>query len=386
VTLTEDERRVAGIAAYGALDDAVPAGLADVVELAAGICGVPMATINIITDREQHQIAAVGFEPSICRREDSMCAAILHEDPPVVVADASLDPRFLGNPFVTGEVGAVRFYAAHRLVTQEGVVIGTLCVFDDQVRELDEAQARALGTLAGRIVDVFELRVAQRRLERSNDRLAAFAGQVTHDLKTPLTTMSLSLELIRDELEDGAEAADLVPLISRALGGSRRMTTMIEDVLAFARMGTTIDPLPVDLDKVAADVAADLASRMDGVTLVLEDLPTVPGDEGQLRMLLQNLVANAIKFRAEDRPPVVTVSAGRVGDRWRVEVTDNGIGVPEDQRERIFEPMVRLDKRIDGVGIGLATSKRVADSHGGTIGASANPSGDGSVFWVELPA
>jgi len=385
VTLSEDERRVAGIEAYGALTGVPRADLVAVAELAARICDVPMATVNIITDVEQHQIATHGFDASICRREDSMCAAILHEDAPVIVADSRLDPRFMDNPFVTGELGSVRFYASHKLVTRDGVAFGTLCVFDEEVRDLTPVQAGSLRTLAERIVDVFELQLAQSRLERSNDRLAAFAGQVTHDLKTPLTTMSLSLELIRDELEDGSEPADLVPLINRALGGSKRMTTMIEDVLSFARLGTEIDTVPVDLAQVAAELVVDLSAQLEGVELTIGDLPTIPGDAAQLRALLQNLLTNAAKFRAEDRPPTVSVTASKFGDRWTIEVADNGIGIAEDQRERIFEPMVRLDKRIDGVGIGLATTKRVVESHQGAIGASANPAGQGSVFWVELP-
>lgn len=386
MTLAEDERRLAGIQAYGALEGVPRADLVAVAELAARICDVPMATVNIITDVEQHQIATVGFEASICLREDSMCAAVLHEDAPVVVPDAAIDPRFMANPFVTGELGSVRFYASHKLVTGDGVAFGTLCVFDEVVRELTPMQAGALGTLADRIVDVFELQLAQTRLERSNDRLAAFAGQVTHDLKTPLTTMSLSLELIRDELEEGAEPEDLVPLINRALGGSKRMTTMIEDVLSFARLGTDIDPVPVDLAAIAQDLVLDLAVPLEGVEVSIGDLPVVPGDPAQLRAMLQNLLTNAAKFRAEDRTPTVSVTAHEFGNRWTIEVADNGIGIAEDQRERIFEPMVRLDKRIDGVGIGLATTKRVVESHHGAIGASANPAGQGSVFWVELPA
>ena len=116
----------------------------------------------------------------------------------------------------------------------------------------------------------------------SDSRLASFAGQVTHDLKTPLTTMSLSLELIRDELEDGASAEDVIPLIHRALGGSARMTTMIEDILTFARLGTSIDPVPVDLAKVAAAVVADLAGDLDGVGPDGRGPADRPGDEAQL--------------------------------------------------------------------------------------------------------
>ncbi len=382
----EAERRVAGIEAYGALESVPRPELRAVVELAAMICQVPMATVNIITATEQHQVATHGFDASICRREDSMCAAVLHADTPVVVPDATIDPRFRDNPFVTGELGAVRFYASHPLITPDRVAFGTLCVFDEEVRVLSPAQAGALGTLADRIVDVFELQVAHARLERSNDRLASFAAQVTHDLKTPLTTMSLSLELIRDELEDGAVAEEVVPLITRALGGSARMTTMVEDVLTFARLGTQIAPLPVDLAAVLSLVRHDLGSLLSEVDLAVGDLPVVQGDEVQLRSLLQNLLSNAAKFRVEGRGPVISVTARRAGPRWRIEVTDNGLGVPPEQRERIFEPMVRLDKRIEGVGVGLATCRRIAESHKGFVGADAGPRGEGSVFWVELPA
>jgi len=224
------------------------------------------------------------------------------------------------------------------------------------------------------------------RLERSDDRLVSFAGQVTHDLKTPLTTMSLALELIRDELEDGARAEDLVPIISRALGGSARMASMIEDVHTFARLGISIEPVPVDLAKVAAEVVADLAGRLEDVDLTIGELPVVPGDEALLRSLLQHLVSNAAKFRSPDRPPVVSVASSRAGARWRIAVVDNGVGIPEEQRERVFEPMVRLDKRIEGVGIGLATCRRVVDAHGGAIVATTPNSGAGTAFVVELPA
>jgi signal transduction histidine kinase len=242
----------------------------------------------------------------------------------------------------------------------------------DLQRRLEEAEAT-----------VADLRA---RLERSDDRLAAFAGQVTHDLKTPLTTMSLALELIRDELEEGAKAEDLVPLISRALGASVRMVTMIEDVLAYARLGTSVDPVPVDLAKVAREVVTDLDGCLDDVELTVGDLPVVPGDEALLRSLMQNLLLNAVKFRSPDRKPAIAVSASRVGPRWRITVVDNGIGIPEDQRDRVFEPMVRLDKRIEGVGIGLATCRRVVDAHEGVIVATRPESGEGTAFVVELPA
>lgn len=245
--------------------------------------------------------------------------------------------------------------------------------------EIDEQMQRRLEQTQAALEDL------RSRLERSDARLSAFAGQVTHDLKTPLTTMSLSLELIRDELEEGALAEDLVPLITRALGASSRMATMIEDVHAYARLDTTIDLAPVDLARVVAEVVAQLSAPFEDVDLTVGPLPVVPGDEALLRSLLQHLLSNAAKFRSSDRPAAVAVSSSRVGPRWRIVVADNGIGIPEDRREDVFEPMVRLDKRVDGVGIGLATCRRVVDAHGGAIGVSTPEAGDGSAFWVELP-
>lgn len=399
--MVDDRRRAPGVAVADLL--AQPPRreeLTPLLELAGQLCHVPMVSVNLLTDTEEHVVAAVGSELGTFPSAASLSAAVMTADQPVaVVPDTRTDPRVAENPWVTGEHGSVRFFACHELVSSIGGRLGTLCVLDDVPRVLDLVQLAALATLSDRVVGVFELAIRTRELlatlsqvealrsdlERSNDRLAAFAGQVTHDLKTPLTTMSLSLELIRDELEEGATAEEVLPLITRALGASARMTGMIEDVLAFARLGSSIDRAPVDLAKVAAEVVADLASDLDDVQLTIEELPVIQGDEAQLRSLLQNLLSNAVKFRSSERSPVIEVTSNRVGPRWRIGVVDNGVGIPDDQRYRVFEPMVRLDKRIAGVGIGLATCRRVVDAHEGRIGVDGNPAG-GSTFWVELPA
>src|SRR4051794_16626000 len=192
------------------------AQLQGIVELAAPGAGVARASVNMLTDAEQHQVVTTGFNGSVCPLQDSMCAAVLADGRPIAVADATKDPRFARNRFVTGELDSVRCYAAHPLVTREGVVVGTLCVSDTEPHELDAVAMGGLAVLAERVVDVLELRLRTRELAlnmmeikaveaelgRSNERLASFAGQVSHDLKTPLTTLSLSLSLIREQLDD----------------------------------------------------------------------------------------------------------------------------------------------------------------------------------------
>lgn len=399
VTVSDHQVRASHIAAYDVLEGPPRRDLLAVVELASVVCDVPMATINLITDVAQHQVATVGFDASVCRREDSMCAAVLDADTPIVVADASLDDRFRDNPFVTGAIGDVRFYASHKLVTPDGVGIGTLCVFDTEPREMDEGQVAALATLAERVVDILELSLRSRLLAASlseveairdelavsNDRLTSFAGQVSHDLKSPLTSVTMSLELIREQLGGDSTAKDTVWLVERALHGSERMATLIDEILGFAKLGGRLQLTDVDLSALLTDVLVDLDGALSGVSTSIETLPVVRGDAVQLRAVLQNLLSNAGKFRSHERTPRIIVSSRRRAGTWRVEVTDNGPGVPEGERERVFEPLARATEAVEGFGIGLATCRRVIEAHRGRIGLEA-ARGGGTVAWFELPA
>jgi signal transduction histidine kinase len=361
------------------------AELGAIVELAAKVCGTPMATINVITETAQHQVAAYGFDAAICRREDSMCAAVLDEDTPLVVPDARLDPRFKDNPFVTGQIGHVRFYASHKLVTPEGLTIGTLCVFDEKPAALNDDQIGALSTLAARIVDVLELSLRSRQLAASNERLASFAGRVSHDLKSPLTTLTMSLGVLKEQLDSGDIDPDQIGwLLDRALSGSERMAALINNVLAYARLGGGLVAEPVDLDAVLTDVLTDLSKPLAGATTTIHELPTVTGDSVQLRSVLQNLLDNAAKYRRPDRPLALVIDAVRRGPTWRISITDNGVGIAPGDRERVFQPLVRVDDDGRGSGIGLDTCRRVIDAHGGSMGISG-ARGGGTTVWFELP-
>lgn len=362
--------------------------LQGLVELASTVCGVSTAVINIIDDRAQHQVAAVGVQAASCSIEDSMCAAVLADPRRVVVPDAREDVRFQDNPFVTGVIASVRFYASSPLITPAGVAIGTLCVFDDQVGELTDASARALDLLAHQVIDVLELRRLTRDLAESNAQLEQFATQVSHDLRNPLTALSGFLELAADspEMVDAPRAARS---LERAESAAARMSAMVTDLLDFARMGGARPHFTrVDVGEIVDAVLEDLDGAVveTGAEIVVDASMFVRADDTLLRVLLQNLIANAVKFTvAAGRVPRVLVSVEQLPDGWRLTVDDNGDAVEPALRDRMFEPMQRgHDAEVQGLGIGLATCRRIALAHGGHIGLDESPAG-GTRAWVVLP-
>jgi signal transduction histidine kinase len=213
---------------------------------------------------QQRQIAASGVEPGVCSREDSMCARVFLTRETTVVRDASEDPRFANNPFVTGEIGSVRFYASVPLETASGFVLGSLCVFSDAPANPEPEQIAMLELLAQQTVELLELQhrtlqlnVALDEVRRSNAKLGEFAGRVSHDLRIPLTTILGYVELSEDDPDMPPEhpAAEYLQLIGAS---GRRMLAMLEDVLDYSKVGGALHPQPVSLRGAAADVARDL--------------------------------------------------------------------------------------------------------------------------------
>ena len=398
--LDPTRRREDAVAGYDVLGRAPQRELQALVDIAAQVCAVPRAAINIITSTQQQQIATTGFAPSICAREDSMCAAVLDHTDRVVVPDASLDARFHDNPFVTGVLGTVRFYASAPLTTPDGVIIGRLCVFDSAPRELVEAQEDALVAIAERVVDVLELRLRTRELEdslaaltqvrdelhRSNEALSVFAGQVSHDLRTPLTAIMASTEMLGQRpAVAGDEWSER--LVTTAHRSATRMAGMIEQILSHAKVGAVLHRTDTDLRLVLASVLEDLAPTLEArsARVVTGELPTLRADEQQLYSVLLNLVSNAVKYARPGVAPVIAVSAERMGERWRCAVHDNGIGISAADRDRVFGLFNRVETSVEGSGIGLATARRIIEAHGGAIGVSS-AEGPGTIVWFELPA
>lgn len=236
--------------------------------------------------------------------------------------------------------------------------------------------------------DITERVANQEELARSNAELARFAYVASHDLKEPIRVVSNYAQLLqvryRDRLDERAHA-----FLEHMVSNVKRMYALIDDLLRYSHLNATASArTPVDLNEVARTVRENLDAAVveSGAELEMEALPTVAGDRTQLTQLLQNLVANALKYRGE-RAPRVCVTARRDDGHYVLGVKDNGIGIPKEYWDKIFVLFERLHGggRYDGTGIGLALCKRIAERHGGRIWVDSTV-GEGSTFHVALPA
>jgi len=232
-----------------------------------------------------------------------------------------------------------------------------------------------------------ELKRTSLELERSNTELQQFAYVASHDLTEPLRMVVSYLELLTGRAR-GRLGAEEQEFIGYAVDGARRMQTLIQDLLAYARVGTRGRPLePTDCEQVLQSVLANLKLAIDESHTVIahEPLPTVQGDVVQLTQVFQNLIGNAIKFRGK-RPPKIEIGARRNNGEWIFHIKDNGIGIDAKNFERIFVLFQRLHTRQEypGTGMGLAICKKIIERHGGRIWVESKP-GEGTAFFFTIP-
>jgi light-regulated signal transduction histidine kinase (bacteriophytochrome) len=224
-------------------------------------------------------------------------------------------------------------------------------------------------------------------LERSNAELEQFAYVASHDLQEPLRMISSYTQLLLRRHGDRFEG-DAREFMDFVIDGAARMKRLIEDLLAYSRIGRHGGEFqPTDCGLMFRKAMANLRSRIEssGATVTSGALPNLMADELQLVQLFQNLISNAIKFKGA-QPPVVHVTAVEQPEGWVFAVRDNGIGMEAQYFERIFMMFQRLHSKAEypGTGIGLAICKKVVDRHGGRIWVESRP-GSGSTFYFLLP-
>jgi PAS domain S-box-containing protein len=308
---------------------------------------------------------------------------------PHVSGEIASDERFSDREWAARE--GFSAFAGHPLLVDERLV-GVLALFarqalpdDTQVALAALADTLAQGVLRRRAEQALEERVKE--LARSNAELEQFAYVASHDLQEPLRMVASYNQLLARRYK-GKLDADADEFIGFTVEGVTRMQRLINDLLAYSRVGTRAGEL-AEVDAGAAlSVALRALSRTieeQGARVSADPLPRVRVDEGQLVQLFQNLIANAIKFHGQD-VPAVHVSARELPDSWVLCVRDNGIGIDAAYHERIFVIFQRLHARelYPGTGIGLAICKKIVERHGGEIWVESEV-GKGSRFSFSLP-
>jgi signal transduction histidine kinase len=265
-------------------------------------------------------------------------------------------------------------------VSVEGMRSALVSALDDS-RAAAEVTAQQAADLDAQAVE----------LRRSNAELEQFAYVASHDLQEPLRKVASFCQLLEKRYGDQLDERGL-QYIAFAVDGAKRMQVLINDLLTFSRVGRSSElherlslGQPLDTALSALSVAIEDA---DAVIERPEQLPEVIGDPTLLAMLWQNLIGNAIKFRAPGRPPVVQITAAAQPDgSWEFAVTDNGIGIPPEFADKVFVIFQRLHGRgvYQGTGIGLALCKRIVEQHGGEMHLDTTYA-DGTRIAFTLPA
>ncbi|CAN5639310.1 hypothetical protein BH10PSE6_BH10PSE6_12240 [soil metagenome] len=386
-------RRVAALHSYGLLDTPREEEFDAIVKVVSTICGTPISVINLIDRDRQWFKAEIGLGVRETPLPASIRAHAILQPDLFIVPDTLEDRRFADNPLVTGNPH-LRFYAGARLETPDGLPLGTICVLDYKPRQLDDSQQALLRLMAQQIMKLFELRrinaterqartQAEVHAEATNTKLVdaareaglheQFIAVLGHDLRNPLASIKAGTELL------GKGAGDSGEILRLMQGSVSRMSTLIDDILDFARgrlgEGIEIGRSDVRVEPVLRQVIDELRGVASGRAIVADirvDSP-IYCDAGRIGQLLSNLLANALTHGTAATP--IHVSALGKGGRFELSVSNSGPPIPQAALDRLFQPFFRGEARSSqqGLGLGLYIAFEIARAHGGTLTAASSP-------------
>ena len=429
-SLSEEERRLAALYRYDVLDSEPEQVFDDIAKLAAQLFDAPIAQVSLIDESRQWMKSCVGLPCQEVPLDESICIYAIQSEGVTVIPDATADERLAEIPMVAGEPG-IRFYAGAPLTTSDGQRIGTLCVVDTEPRRsVRESKRQHLRRLAGIVIDELELRrevkerarhqraleasrqaeeearraaeEAQAEAEEANATMTRFFAGIAHDLQTPITRVQLFADLLKRAIDGESNR-----YIQKIHAASERMSSMVASLqdLAQVRSGQLVlDTQPTDVADVVA--SACRAAEPDAADRTLEtDLPAAPVraevDPDAFRRIVENLIGNALKYTAPGDHIAVSVrgpgtalpepsdgvpdAADGSSSAVRIAVEDTGPGIGDGALDTLFEPFTRGDTDGDGMGLGLAVSKDLAQAMGGDLRV-ASEVGQGTRFVVHVPA
>lgn len=365
----------------------------NITSLVASICNMPISLISIIDEDKNYFKSTFGLETEENLRSLSFCGHAINDSEAItIINDSRIDERFCNNPFVLN--GSAIFYAGVPLTTKDGYKIGTLCVFDDKPRQLDDNQKKALKILAEQVMILFEkeyqntiLNVLQEQLKTTNENLEKFAGVVSHDLKSPLANI-ISLTNLIEEENEGFLNDDSKMYLSYLKSASYSLRNYIDGILNFYKSDSLLvcNKQEFKLDDLLTEVKNILPiSSNVSIESNFENV-VITTNKAALQQVFLNLISNALRYNSKENS-LVKIIFSQDDKHLKFTVSDNGNGIESKNFKKIFDLFevvddVNFDKE-KGSGIGLATVKKVVESLGGTISVNSIV-GQGSDFSFSL--
>ncbi|MEH3112303.1 sensor histidine kinase [Pedobacter terrae] len=385
-----ENQRLQALESYQIMDSLAEEDFDELTQMASQICGTPIALITLVDSSRQWFKSKLGIDVQQTPREHAFCAhTIIDPTGLMVVSNAKEDQRFAENPLVTGDPN-IAFYAGVSLMTPEGMPLGSLCVIDTVPRTLDERQLWSLKVLGKQVIAQMEMRKkllllceTNRRLAETNQFMQQFATTAAHDIKNPLTTISMSTELLTKHLySSGDQKGYKLALVS--FNGIKALGKLINDMLEYS-----IRPEILTAQHELIELGSFLRKTVSMLSIpenVQINYPKAGTEISTsaiaLQQILINLLTNSVRYN-DKQTCLIQIDCIIVNGLANITVSDNGMGIRREELERIFQRNVTLNTSDrfaqSGTGIGLATVKLLVEKLGGEISVQSTP-GVGSAF------
>ncbi len=374
------------------LDGKLLHGLDDFPLCATALLQTDAGIVSIIDANTQRIVASVGTTLSQFSRNDTLCGHALQQAPAFVVPDLEQDRRFRDHPMVD-ELG-IRFYAGIRILVQRQPV-GTLAVWGPEPRTPSREQLQAFEALGRRVGATLDLKLRNHyarmdmlRFEHAQTENQGFLLRALHDLKGPIRVVDVYLDRA---LNNALLDEETRTYLGFAAHGVARAKQGITALVEYSRTTVETERGPVDLYALVENIIADLVPEILrlGADVRVRELPPVFGERSGLMALFRQLIINGLEAALPDEPPRVEIGSELLDGQLTYYVRDYGVGVPEEDLERIFEPFERVLNRPPrsggGAGVGLAIARRVVRRHQGGIWMESIP-GVETTVWFTLPS
>lgn len=383
-TRVRDPERLAAVRSVDLLDTSGGAAFDRATRLATRLLGAPVALVSIIDRDRQFFPAQVGLQGHWAQDRQtplshSFCQFVVAGDEPLVVQDAR-DDEWLRDNGAIADLGVIA-YAGFPLHAADGQPIGAFCAIQDEPRAWTDDDLEVLADLTAFVNDEIRLRVALAASAEEARSRRNVLQMVAHDLRSPITSLTLASELLADGRLD-PDGATAMSATVRRLGESTRV---LLDRLLQDEAGDLDRIIETDLSTLAHRVVMDhsLGSRAGRLHARTHGPAVAAVDPHKITQLLVNLIDNAFKYAGPGCTVVVETTALPEEGVVELLVSDDGVGIPENDQDSIFEAFNQLDRGKDGIGLGLHIVDTIVREHGGTIDLESGD--DGSAFLIRLP-